>query len=440
MEIWENISLAIAGLKANKMRTMLTMLGIIIGIASVIGIMTVGTSMTNSVTSSLQGMGANNVTVSLQQKSQDKKTNAFGIPANSGSTMFGGRNLSSNNSTTIQPEQSDYITDVMISNLREGYGDQIEHISLTESVGTGKVQDGHLYANVSLMGTNDEYNAVSDITMMSGRYINQKDVLGTKDVAVVSDKMATNIFGTQDPLGKQIKVYLGKEIYTFTIIGEYKFQKSSLIPTTASDQDLSTSLYIPVSTAKRLDGSGSGYQYFTIQTKAGVNSDVFMPQVNSFFNKYYERNQNFTVTSSTMESLVSQVNTMLNTLSLAISLIAAISLLVGGIGVMNILLVSITERTKEIGTRKALGATNGSIRIQFITESVIICHIGGAIGIAAGIGLGMLGVSLLGYEASASVSSIFLALGFSMLIGIFFGYYPANKAAKMDPIEALRYE
>lgn len=429
MEIWENISLAIAGLKANKMRTILTMLGIIIGIASVIGIMTVGTSMTNSVMSSMQDMGANNITVSLQEKNE-KEQNPFMRAMNGGSS-----------STSIKPEESDYITDDMIASLREGYGDQIEYISLTESAGSGKVQDGHLYANVSVNGTNEEYNAVNNIDMLKGRYFNQRDVLGSKDVAVISDKTAENMFGSEDPLGKQIKVYIGREIYSFTVVGEYKYERNNLMmPSMVSDQDVTTTMYIPVTTAKRLDGSGSGYQYFTIQTKAGVNSDSFMPQVNNFFNKYYARNETFTATASTMESLVSQLNTMMNTMSLAISMIAAISLLVGGIGVMNILLVSITERTKEIGTRKALGATNGSIRIQFITESVIICLIGGAIGIAAGIGLGVVGVSLLGYEASASVTSIFLALGFSMLIGVFFGYYPANKAAKMDPIEALRYE
>ena len=434
MDFLENISLAIAGLRANKMRTILTMLGIIIGIASVIAIMTVGSSMTNSVTSSMQGMGANNITVSLQEKSEDDED---GMMRQFSTTngISGGRSDSA-----VLPEESDYITDDMISSLREVYPDQIQSISISESAGNGKVQDGHRYANISVTGINSEYNDVADLEMLDGRFINQKDVLGTKDVAVVSDKLAASIFGKEDPLGKEIKIYIGKEIYTYTIVGVYQYENNSLMPTMSSEEDITTSLYVPVSSAKKISGSGDGYQYFTILTKPGTNSDVFMQQVDSLFDKYYARNQTFGVSASTMESLVEQVDSIMGTMSLAISLIAGISLLVGGIGVMNILLVSITERTKEIGTRKALGATNGSIRIQFITESVIICLIGGAIGIAAGIGLGVLGVKLLGYDASASVSSIFLALGFSMLIGVFFGYYPANKAAKMDPIEALRYE
>lgn len=138
--------------------------------------------------------------------------------------------------------------------------------------------------------------------------------------------------------------------------------------------------------------------------------------------------------------MISSMTDMLSTISLAIAIIAGISLLVGGIGVMNIMLVSITERTREIGTRKALGATNGSIRLQFIMESVVICLIGGFIGIVLGITLGAVAAGFMGYAASPSVTGIFFSVSFSILIGIFFGYYPANKAAKMNPIEALRYE
>lgn len=131
---------------------------------------------------------------------------------------------------------------------------------------------------------------------------------------------------------------------------------------------------------------------------------------------------------------------MLSTVSVAISVIAGISLLVGGIGVMNIMLVSITERTREIGTRKALGATNGSIRLQFIVESIVICLTGGFIGIVIGLGIAAGVSNMLGYAASPSVEGIIFSVTFSVFIGVFFGYYPANKAAKMNPIEALRYE
>ena len=175
-------------------------------------------------------------------------------------------------------------------------------------------------------------------------------------------------------------------------------------------------------------------------TSVGTDATQFLNQVQYFFDSRYRKNEDFQVSAYSMESMVSSMTDMLSTVSLAIAVIAGISLLVGGIGVMNIMLVSITERTREIGTRKALGATNGSIQLQFIVEAVIICLIGGMIGIILGVGLGSVAAKLLGYAAKASVLSIVVSVLFSMVIGVFFGFYPANKAAKLDPIEALRYE
>ena len=151
-------------------------------------------------------------------------------------------------------------------------------------------------------------------------------------------------------------------------------------------------------------------------------------------------NEDYEISTTTMTSLTESMNDMINTVSIAVSFIAGISLLVGGIGVMNIMLVSITERTREIGTRKALGAKNSSIRLQFIIESVILCLIGGILGIVVGFVLGAIAAVALGYSAAVPVTAVIVSTIFSMVIGIFFGYYPANKAAKLNPIEALRYE
>ena len=269
-----------------------------------------------------------------------------------------------------------------------------------------------------------------------------KDMQEGKKVALVSDKLVNNLFAgdTAGAIGSTVEVTVNGNYYTYTIIGVYEYEQNSFMVSTASEKDTLTSLYIPLSAARDQLHSADGYQSFTVITAAGVDSTQFASRVERFMNAYYRTNQNFEASAFSLESMVSQFTSMMNTLSIAVGVIAGISLLVGGIGVMNIMLVSITERTREIGTCKALGATNSAIRSQFIIEAVIICLIGGAVGVILGITAGALGSNALGFPVKASLKSIAIALTFSSAIGIFFGYYPANKAAKMSPIEALRYE
>ncbi len=178
-----------------------------------------------------------------------------------------------------------------------------------------------------------------------------------------------------------------------------------------------------------------------VQAARGTDAKQLGEELETWFNQnYYRNNDSFEVNTFSMAAVISSMTSMLSTISLAIAVIAGISLLVGGIGVMNIMLVSITERTREIGTRKALGATNASIRFQFITESVVICLLGGFIGIGLGLSLSLAATVMLGYEAAPSIPGIMFSVVFSMAIGVFFGFYPANKAAKMEPVDALRYE
>ena len=429
MLILENIGLALTSLIANKMRALLTMLGIIIGIGSVIAIMTVGDSVANSVTTSMQSMGANNITVGLQQKSTEDEITMSGMRFEGGPR---GRSM----------KDEDYITDEMLEELKKEYDTSIDAVSLSESVGSGTAEDGKLYANISITGVNDGYLKTNELDLLAGRTLTEVDQQKSKKVAVVSDKLVNNLFGgdKEAALGSTIEVTLNSKYYIYYIVGVYEYSASSSGFSSESEEDVSTTVYIPLKTAQQQNHNTAGYSQFTVVTSVGTDSTAFMEEIESFFEQYYARNENYEISAYSMESMISSMTDMLSTISVAISIIAGISLLVGGIGVMNIMLVSITERTREIGTRKALGATNGSIRLQFIMESVVICLLGGFIGIILGLILGAVAVSVMGYDASPSVTGIIFSVSFSIFIGVFFGYYPANKAAKMNPIEALRYE
>ena len=201
-----------------------------------------------------------------------------------------------------------------------------------------------------------------------------------------------------------------------------------------------TSMYIPLETAKNIGDKDDGYTSFMVSALMGSDYAKITADTQQFMNDYYKNNEKLMIRAMSLDSQLTEMNTIMNTMSVAIAVIAGISLLVGGIGVMNIMLVSVTERTREIGNRKALGAKDSAIRMQFIVESMIICIIGGILGIITGGLLGYAGGMLIQQPVVPTISSIAVAVGFSMAIGLFFGYYPANKAAKLDPIEALRYE
>ena len=431
MLIWENSKLAVKALFNNKMRSLLTMLGIIIGIGSVIAIMTVSSSLTTSITDTFADMGANNVTVGVQKQSQEEETRKNGL-------KFG----ASQRSVTLDEE--DRITDDMLQAVKTQYAEEVNSISLEETVGSGTVQQAGETANIRLTGINKDYFNANALTLLAGRYLTEKDVSGNKRVIMVSDKVAENIFGgdSQSALAQSIQVVINNKFYRFYIAGVYQYEEDSSSFSSEDSDNVTTTAYIPITTGKEMLHTDEGYENFTIVTEPDIEDvSAFADEVEAYMNqKYYAANDKYEIHTVTMSSITNSMNSMVETVSVAIAFIAGISLQVGGIGVMNIMLVSITERTREIGTRKALGAKNSSIRMQFIIEAVILCLIGGLLGIAAGFALGAAAASVLGYAAAAPMAAILGSVVFSMVIGVFFGFYPANKAARLDPIEALRYE
>lgn len=436
MQLFENIGMALASVKSNKMRSALTMLGIIIGIAAVIAIETVGNSMTGSVTDSMAGMGASNISVSVVQKSA----------SNTSGTAQG---VTLRRFKDSKPSDADLITDAMMQDFLDAFSGKVDHIELTQQVGSGTVAkygDPTTTITATVSGANAATleNRDTDSQILYGRWLDDDKDAGRK-VACVSEKFVAQAIGgtAQDAIGKAVTLTINKDLYTFYIEGVYRYTEdsySSMFSGT-DDDSIQTDFYIPLDVAKSIAGAGAGYQSITVVADGtAVNVTSFVDTVGDFFASYYTRNDSWTVSASSLASLLDSMSSMLSTVSLGISAIAALSLLVGGIGVMNIMMVSVTERTREIGTRKALGAPAAAIRMQFITESVILCLIGGIAGILLGLVLGAGLSKAVGYAARPSLTAIVVAVGFSMAIGVFFGYYPANKAAKLDPIEALRYE
>lgn len=356
--------------------------------------------------------------------------------------------------------EKDYVTQEMLDELRETYPEEIAGFILTADLGGGNIyKNSDMYANVYVEGCTESQLDYMKLDLSRGRGITRRDVEEEKSVCVVSDVMASYYFKNENPVGQQVQFDCENgNSYNFTVVGVYEYSQAvfGIQDTSVPERDRTTTVFIPVTTAASLSGESlPGYQSFSILLQTGADMQLAQGEVENFFAEKYAENENWQVSVFNMSSDMGIINTVINVVTVAISFIAAISLVVGGVGVMNIMLVSITERTKEIGIRKALGAKNKDIRQQFLIESVVLCLIGGIIGIILGVlfgfGLGKVAMTLINsYYADysnliimnvrPSGLAIVLSVAFSMLIGIFFGSYPAKKAAKMEVIDALRYE
>ncbi len=427
MLILENIRMAFTSLLANKSRAILTMLGIIIGIASVIAIKTVGNSLTASLSSEMQSIGAGNITVYLNRKEAQDEEGKDGV--NFGTVQV-----------TREITRDDMFSDELIRSMLEEFGDRIVAVSVSDDLETASVKWGSESTDINVMGVSAGYFVANDMTILAGTGITPELIAGRRNAIVVADTFCEKLLGLspEEAVGVVFSTRVMEQPMDFTIVGVYERQDNYGGGIFSVGEPV-TEAYIPLSTSQTVSHR-TGYAVFELVAAEGEDPNGLQTEVKDYLNGYYRTNALLEVQAYNMASLVESLGAVMDTTTTAISIIAGIALLVGGIGVMNIMLVSITERTREIGTRKALGATNASIRIQFITESMIICLIGGMIGVALGIGLGALGAHLMGYPAKASMGSIFGSLFFSLGIGVFFGFYPAEKAARMNPIEALRYE
>lgn len=331
----DNILLALNALKANKMRSLLTMLGIIIGIASVIGITTIGDSLSGYINSTLADLGASNVTVNVTEKSE-------GDDFFDTLLMF----------APSAPRQEDMISEQIVEQHRQTFDGYIQHISYSTSVSTSALTINDEQYIIQSEGVNADVMASESIELVEGRFIRDDD--HTRKVAVIADTLANALYPNRDPLGQTIELTINGRTIPFYIVGIYADPNAnSPLGMIMGNQ---SSAYIPYECAIDLTNANPGYSSLTIIPSIGVDNDWFLDSTQKFFESYYYHNDSHTIAAYSLDTMMESMNEMINAVSIAIACIAAISLLVGGIGVMNIMLVSITERTRESGTRVALGA------------------------------------------------------------------------------------
>lgn len=426
---FENLLQALSAIRMNKMRSFLTMLGIIIGISAVIAIVTLGESMQTFINSNMQSMGASMIVVAVRQKSDDELNM---MEMNMGSRF---------DDIEYQPQNADFLSAEDIAQMKEVFGERINAVGILEmgAQSGAYLQEGRRKANVTVNGTNADFYRAYGIDLLSGRWVTDVDEAALKRVAVISERSAEKLFGDNNSaLGKEVDLHAGSKVQSYSVIGVYKYE--SQLAGMMMAGDVPTDVYIPNSIVK-LD-SGLPKNYSTIYVSGQIDESVqkLTDDLNTYLKPLYRHNRNFEAVAQNFEGQLETFNTIIGMVTLAIGIIAAISLVVGGVGVMNIMLVSVTERTREIGTRKAIGARSSSIRSQFIIESLILCAIGGVLGVLLGGLLGLIGSSIVGFPSFPPPYAIVVSVLFSVLIGVFFGAYPASKASALQPIEALRYE
>jgi len=404
----EAMRIAWEAILKNKIRSILTMLGIIIGVAAVIIMVAISAGTEATISEQITSLGSNLVFV------QGSFTRGGPGQAPTGGLTF-------DDAAAIQ-EGVDGVVSVVV----EQYS--------SESVKAGDVT----LDDVEILGTTTGFPSVRDMELAEGRYFNDTENERKSKVAVLGSSVAEELFGEESPIGQTITVGNTK----LAVIGV--FEEKGLVGNT----DFDSRIYLPINVVfQKFTPSmfarfmGNSVRMIYVEVDPTVNTDDLITQLSLLLVKRHDLTldtADFTVT--TQQDIISAQESTTSAFRNLLAWVAGVSLIVGGIGIMNIMLVSVTERTREIGIRQAVGATPSDIRIQFLTEALLLSVVGGLIGILVGVGGSYIFGALSDMRAVIQVSSILLAFGSAAIIGAFFGYYPANRAAQLDPIEALRYE
>jgi len=408
INITATLKIALRALWVNKMRSALTMLGIIIGVSAVIIMLAVGTGVSQKISSQISSIGSNLIIV---------------LP---GSTTQGGARMGGGSQSTLTIDDAEAI-------LRE-----CSAVAMVAPMHNGNAQVvfGNQNWATGIVGTTPGILEVKDCGLTEGRNMNEQDLRNATKVCLLGQTVVDNLFGGMDPIGQIVRI----RNVPFTVIGVLEPKGQSL-----GGQDQDDTVIIPLTTAqKKIFGRAIPGMVRIIMVKARSTEDlpVAERQVTDLLRQRHRigpnKEEDFTVRNLTQ--MLQMAEQTANTLTLLLAAIASVSLLVGGIGIMNIMLVSVTERTREIGIRMAVGAKTWDIRIQFIIEALTLSMIGGVIGILIG-GCGSMILSrIFDFPSVVSPLSVLLSFSFSAMVGIFFGFYPAYKASLLNPIDALRFE
>jgi len=379
---WENII-------SNKLRSFLTMLGIVIGVAAIIALITIVQGATSSITDQVTSLGVNKVTINVSGTAVKQGLNDENVRSL----------LSLENISGVSPTVAK---------------------KMGVSSGSAVVED------VTVQGNNEEYFRNNEDLLLSGREINTLDLENRSQVAVIGSDLVDELFYGTNPMGKEILL----EGITYSVIGI--LAPSSVFGSSSTN----STVIIPYTTAMRSMGISEirSLDAFLIDT---TTADATVIEIESVLDAAFNYKENAFVVFN-MGDMISSFETITTMMTLLLAGIAAISLVVGGIGIMNMMLVSVTERRTEIGLRKALGATPGTIQAQFIIESIFLSLIGGATGLLVGVLIALLTSNFIGTEFSIAPSTVYIAIGFSAAVGILFGFMPARKASRLNPIDALR--
>ena len=408
INIPSTIQIAFRALRVNKMRSGLTMLGIIIGVAAVIAMVAVGAGASSKIAEQISSMGSNLLII---------------LP---GATTAGGVRMGMGTQPTLTMGDAEAI-------LRECPA--VEAVAPTHN-GVAQVVYSHMNWSTGVVGTTPSYLFIREWRLDSGRPFTLQDVKSATKVALLGRTVVENLFGDEDPLGKIVRI----QNLPFTVLGVLAEKGQD-----ARGQDQDDTIMVPITTAqKKLFGVQFPGMVRVISVKARSAEDLSAAerQITSLLKQRHrigpKQDNDFSVRNLTQFMQAREESSKVMTMLLAA--IASVSLLVGGIGIMNIMLVSVTERTREIGIRMAIGAKTWDIRLQFLVEALALSLIGGVAGIILGVSASLIISQASGWPTVVSWVSILLAFGFSGIVGIFFGFYPAYKASLLNPIDALRYE